>query len=161
MSLTDEIKRAKRVFICGNGGSAANALHIANDLVASGIKAQALTGDVATMTAIGNDFSYDEIFSRQLITLGQAGDLLVALSGSGNSKNICLAIEAARFMGIRSILITGGWISQPKAAEFADEVIRCGGDMQAAEEMQLWFGHQVMRELKKPEIVWSAVKAVA
>jgi D-sedoheptulose 7-phosphate isomerase len=149
MRLADAIKKANRVYLCGNGGSAANAIHIANDLVGCGIKAHALTGDVATLTAIANDFSYQAIFSNQLMKFGEPGDLLIAMSGSGNSENICLAIEAAKARGMYSILITGAYNGEPRAAVFADEVIRVGGDMQSAEEMQLWMGHEAMRQLRK------------
>ena len=132
MSLTDRVRRAKHVFIIGNGGSYANAIHIQNDLIACGIKA--FTLDPSTLTATANDFGYGVIFSRWLMTVGEPGDLLIALSGSGKSKNILNAIEAAELIGMDVERVFG-------AAQ--------GLDMQAAEEAQLVLGHQLMRELRR------------
>ena len=86
MSLADRIKRANAVYIIGNGGSYANAVHICNDLISVGIRA--FTLDPATLTASANDFGYETVFSRWIAAVGERGDLLIALSGSGNSKNI-------------------------------------------------------------------------
>jgi len=131
MSLADRVRRAGHVFIIGNGGSAANAMHLQNDLLACGIKA--LTLDLATLTATANDFAYEFVFSKWLMTVGEPGDLLIALSGSGKSKNILNAIEAAELIGMDVEKVFG-------AAQ--------GLDMQAAEEQQLVLGHQLMRELR-------------
>lgn len=150
MPLAEAIRQAKRIYLCGNGGSAANAIHIANDLIARGVRAQALTADVATLTAIANDFGYEQVFARQLEVLGEPGDLLVVLSGSGRSPNILAALKKAREIGMRSIAITGRFgliFGPPSAVEFADEAIIDGGDMQAAEEAQVRLGHELYREL--------------
>ena len=96
---------ANHVYLCGNGGSAANAIHIANDLVSVGIRAHPLTADVATLTAIANDYGYEFVFSRQLAVFAQRGDLLIVLSGSGNSENILQALASAKHLGIPSIAI--------------------------------------------------------
>jgi D-sedoheptulose 7-phosphate isomerase len=130
--LADAVVKAKRVYIIGNGGSAANANHIANDLVSCGIRAHALT-DVATLTAIANDISYGAVFSHQLKVFAEPGDLLLALSGSGTSKNIVQAIDEAKKIGMETMLIT--------------RYLR-GKDMQASEEEQLELGHEVMKCLK-------------
>lgn len=148
LKLGKAIKKASRVYLCGNGGSAANAIHIANDLIGCGVRAQALTGDVATLTAIANDFDYESIFSRQLDVIGSDGDLLVALSGSGRSPNILKAIQAAKDKGVRTFAIVGEWNVDCPAAVLADECVRWGKDMQDAEEKQLYLGHKVMRWLK-------------
>lgn len=148
MKLAKAVQKANRVFLCGNGGSAANAIHIANDLVACGIKAQALSADVATLTAIANDFSYVEIFSRQLATLGAAGDLLVALSGSGRSPNILQALQKGNDLGMETWAILGDFNQDMPAAHIAKKHLRFGKDMQDAEEKQLYLGHKVMRWLK-------------
>ena len=148
MRLAKAIKKAKRVYICGNGGSAANALHIANDLISCGIKAQALTGDVATLTAVANDFRYEEVFSRQLDVLAESGDLLVALSGSGRSANILGGIESARRRGAKTFAIVGEFNVDCPAAVLADDCIRWGKDMQDAEEKQLYLGHKALRWLR-------------
>jgi D-sedoheptulose 7-phosphate isomerase len=147
-TLLTYLKQAKRVYICGNGGSAANANHIANDLISCGIKAQSLTADVATLTAIGNDYGYEFVFSRQLDVLGDHGDLLIALSGSGNSQNIVEAANAARLKGIKVFAITGAWNCLNNVANLAHIAIGYGENMQVAEDYQVSLVHQVYRALK-------------
>src|SRR6185503_5933163 len=109
MLLADLIRKAKRVWIAGNGGSAANAIHWANDLLSCGVRAQALTADVATLTAIANDYSYGAVFSHQLKVLGDPGDLFIALSGSGKSPNILQAIATAKEIGMETYPIFGAY----------------------------------------------------
>lgn len=133
MKLAEAIRKAKHVYLCGNGGSAANAIHIANDLVSCGIKAHALTADVATMTAIANDHCYEDIFRQQIRVFGERGDLLIAMSGSGKSENILRAVIAAEIAGMDVFTIFGN---------------ERGEDMQTAEEMQIRLGHDAMRWLK-------------
>jgi D-sedoheptulose 7-phosphate isomerase len=100
------------IFFCGNGGSAADAQHMATEYVVRyqrtrrPLRAIALTTDTSILTAAGNDFSFDEIFSRQIEALGRAGDLLMVHTTSGNSPNCVRAIEAARLLGMRSIALT-------------------------------------------------------
>jgi D-sedoheptulose 7-phosphate isomerase len=149
MKIAQEVKKAKRVFLCGNGGSAANALHIANDLIGCGIKAHALTGDISTLTAIANDASYEEIFAKQIEVLGEPGDLLIALSGSGKSPNILAALKAAHSRGMRCAAIVGDFNAEPPAQQLADITCKWGADMQEAEEKQLLMGHRIMRWLKR------------
>ena len=148
MRLVDAIRRAKTVYLCGNGGSAANAIHMANDLVNVGVKAHALTADVATLTAIANDYSYEEVFSRQLVVFGQPGDLLIALSGSGKSENILAALRTANVRGMDTFAIIGDFNEQMTAEHLANDFIRAGADMQKAEERQLELGHEAMMELR-------------
>lgn len=131
MLTAERIRRAKRVFIIGNGGSYANAAHIANDLLACGIPA--FTLDAATLTASANDYGYETVFARWLETVGAEGDLLVALSGSGTSKNILAAIDAAVRKGMDFYLVTDYLKTR---------------DMQQSEEDQISLGHELMRQLK-------------
>ena len=145
--LLECIKKAKRVYIIVNGGSAANAIHIANDLISCGVKAQSLTADVATLTAIANDYGYDCIFSRQLGVLGEKDDLLITLSGSGNSHNVIQAIYEALLQKMTVFSITGAW-NQNKASSLAHYAIQYGENMQDAEDYQLKLIHQVYRMLK-------------
>ena len=133
MSLIERIRRAKSVFIIGNGGSHANAIHICNDLLSVGIRA--FTLDAATLTATANDYSYEDVFSRWLSVVGERGDLLIALSGSGTSPNILKAIKRGRALRMDVYLLT--WY------------LKDGMDMQLSEEAQLTMGHQWMRGLKK------------
>lgn len=130
--MLEKIRKAKRVYIVGNGGSFANAIHIQNDLEASGVRAHTL--NPATLTATANDFDYEFVFSKWIMLHGETGDLLIALSGSGKSRNILNAVEAARLLGM-DVWEEYGAIQ--------------GFDMQASEERQLFLGHELMRELKK------------
>ena len=130
-SLVSKIRRAKKVLIIGNGGSYANAVHIANDLISVGIKA--FTVDPATLTAAANDHGWYQGFVRWIKTVGERGDLLIALSGSGKSPNILMACEEAERIGMEVHREFG-------AAQ--------GFDMQASEERQIWLGHELMRVFK-------------
>lgn len=142
-ALVRAIRKAGRVWLCGNGGSAANALHIANDLMAAGIRAQAML-EIATLTAIANDHGYDQVFARQVALLAEPGDLLICLSGSGNSPNILAAIRAAKDKGVDVVVITMGG----RAAAMADSIIT-PQNMQASEGTQLWIGHELAQRLQE------------
>lgn len=102
-----------RVFVCGNGGSAADAQHFAAELTGRyqqdrrGYPAIALTTDTSALTAIGNDYGFEQMFSRQLSALARPGDLLVAISTSGNSPNVVMAVEYARHQGIVTLGLLG------------------------------------------------------
>ncbi len=102
-----------KILACGNGGSAADAQHFAAELVGRfererrELAAIALTTDSSILTAIANDYHYDEIFSKQVRGLGKKGDILLAISTSGNSKNVVAAIEAAKKIGMHVIALTG------------------------------------------------------
>ena len=107
------IARGGTLFICGNGGSAADAQHIAAEFTGRylrkrrSLSAVALTTDTSAITAIGNDYSFDEIFSRQLEGLGKSEDILLAISTSGNSKNVIKAVEVAEEKGMKTIGLLG------------------------------------------------------
>jgi D-sedoheptulose 7-phosphate isomerase len=107
------LRNGGTMYFCGNGGSAADAQHLAAELAGRytmdrpPLPAVALTTNTSSLTAIGNDFGYDQVFSRQLEGLGTAGDVLVALSTSGGSRNVMRAIDAARRMGLTVIGFTG------------------------------------------------------
>ena len=101
-----------KVILAGNGGSAATASHFANDVAIGSddydrpFRALSLTDNVAVLTALGNDFGFDEVFVRQLRVLAESGDVLVAISASGNSANLISAVEYAASAGIRTVAIT-------------------------------------------------------
>ena len=107
------VKNSNTLFICGNGGSAADAQHFAAELIVrykknrASIPAIAFTTDTSVLTACANDFSYDQIFSRQLEGLGNKGDLIIGLTTSGNSMNIIKAFEIAKKKKIKTICLTG------------------------------------------------------
>ncbi len=143
----------RQVFLCGNGGSAGNAVHLANDYIygvakrtGGGIKATALSANSAVITCLANDVGYDSIYSEQLAVLGSQGDILIVLSGSGNSPNILKVLEEARTRKITSYAILGFDGGRSKA--IADVAIHFPiNDMQIAEDLQLIVGHMVMQSL--------------
>lgn len=102
-----------KLMFCGNGGSAADSQHLAAELTGRFIKdrrplaAVALSTDTSALTCIGNDYSFDEVFARQVAGLGRAGDVLIAISTSGNSRNVIRAVEEARRVGMRVIGLLG------------------------------------------------------
>ena len=113
-SIISSLKGGHKLFFCGNGGSAADSQHIAAEFVGRFQKerkawpAIALTTDTSALTALGNDYTFDIVFSRQLQALGQKGDVLIAISTSGNSKNVLEAVKQAKATGIITIAVTGG-----------------------------------------------------
>jgi D-sedoheptulose 7-phosphate isomerase len=118
--LANRLRAGQTLFTCGNGGSAADAQHIAAELAGKfylhrpGLPAVALTTNTSALTAIGNDFSYDEVFSRQLEGLARPGDVLFGLTTSGRSPNVRRAVEWARQNGVTTVAFTGA-----KGADFA------------------------------------------
>jgi len=134
----DEVVRVLRaggkVLILGNGGSAADAQHLACELVnryrvdRPALPAIALTTDTSILTAIGNDSDYRYVFSRQIEALGNRGDLVLAITTSGNSENVLRAIEQAKGMGIRTLVLTGG--DGGRAAALADLSVCVSGSDQ-------------------------------
>ncbi len=107
------LKAGYKILICGNGGSAADSQHFAAEIVGrfekerKGFPAIALTTDTSALTAIGNDYGFDQIFSRQVEALGQKGDILVGISTSGNSENVIKAVETAKEIGIFTVGFLG------------------------------------------------------
>jgi len=152
-ALLESWQKGSRVFICGNGGSAGNAIHLANDFLygiakktGGGLRVMALSANSAVITCLANDVGYDHIYSEQLAVQAQSGDLLIALSGSGNSANIVRVLERASIMGVRSFAILG--FSGGKSKQLADVAIHFPvDDMQIAEDLQLIVGHMAMQWL--------------
>lgn len=113
VAMVDCLRSGGKVMACGNGGSAADAQHFAAELIGrfererQELAAIALTTDTSILTAVGNDYSYEEVFSKQVRGLGKKGDILLGISTSGNSKNVVKAIEAAKKIGINIIALTG------------------------------------------------------
>ena len=138
------------VFFIGNGGSAATASHFANDLAIGindykrPIRALSLTDNVAVMSAVGNDVGYEEIFTRQLRVLGRKGDILVAISASGNSPNLVHAMAYAGTVGIKTVALTA--FDGGKLKAMADESIHVPTDPKEfgpAEDAHLIINHLV------------------
>jgi D-sedoheptulose 7-phosphate isomerase len=151
--LLDCWKTGRQVFFAGNGGSAGNAVHLANDLLyalskraGSGLRVEALPANTAVITCLANDEGYDRIYSLQLAVKARRDDVLIVFSGSGNSPNILKALEEAKRIGMRSYAVLG--FSGGKAKALADVPIHFAvDDMQIAEDAQCIVGHAVMQWL--------------
>lgn len=155
--LAEEMKACRQsgrqVFLAGNGGSAANSLHLANDFLcglssssAPGMRVHALPANQSVITCLANDKGYETIFSLQLAVQARHDDVLIVLSGSGNSPNIILALEEAKRIGMRTFAILG--YSGGRAKQLADTVIHAAiDDMQIAEDTQLIIGHMILQWL--------------
>ena len=153
--LTEEvfgrITRRKQIFLCGNGGSAANSIHIANDYLCgvekkpgAGARVEALPANQAVVTCLANDIGYSEIYAEQIRVKADEGDLLIVLSGSGNSENILKALEAAHNIGVKTAAILG--FSGGKAKSLANIVIHAEiNDMQISEDIQTMVLHHIMQ----------------
>lgn len=152
-SLLSAWKSQRQVFIFGNGGSAGNAMHLANDWIygisktfGSGLRITALPANGSVTTCLANDEGYESIFSYQLAVLAQPGDIAIALSGSGNSPNIVKALEYCKESQIESYAILG--YSGGKALTLADHPIHVAiNDMQISEDLQMTIGHLLMQWL--------------
>ena len=139
-------RSGNKVLFFGNGGSAADAQHIAAELVGRyyldrpALPAQALTANTSSLTAIGNDYNYDQIFSRQIEAFGQAGDVAIGISTSGNSRNVIEALRAAKRKDMVAVGMTGESGGQLKA-----EVDHCicvpSGDTPRIQEAHILVGH--------------------
>lgn len=148
-------EQSRQVFLCGNGGSAGNAMHLANDFLygidPSGKKSlnvEALPANSSVITCLGNDIGYENIFSHQLKVKAKAGDVLIVLSGSGNSANILNALRRAKANDMTSYAVLG--YQGGEAKNMADVAIHSAvDDMQIAEDLQLIIGHMIMQFLAK------------
>ncbi len=144
------LRHDKKLLICGNGGSAAEAAHFATELVGRYAKARAslpalaLSSDGSLITCIGNDFGYDHVFSRQIAGLARPGDLVVVLTTSGNSPNIIAALKEAKTLGLDSIAFLGRGGGKAKGLATVD-LIMPGDSGAAAQEAHLFLIHHFCR----------------
>lgn len=147
--ISDEVARAlkkgKKILICGNGGSAAESQHMAAELVVrfqrerKALSALALTTDTSIITAMSNDYSFEDIFSRQVEALGREGDILFGFSTSGNSRNIVKAFKTAKTLGLKTVAICG---QGGKIQELGDYVFKVNSSVTARiQEVHLIFIH--------------------
>ena len=126
--LVEIYQKGGKLLIAGNGGSAGDAQHIAAEFVSRfffdrpGLPALALTTDTSMLTAIGNDYGFENLFSRQVEAQGQSGDMFIGISTSGNSKNVIKAIEAAKANGILTVALCGLGGALPSLADVAIQV---------------------------------------
>jgi D-sedoheptulose 7-phosphate isomerase len=129
--LAGTLKRGGKVLACGNGGSAADAQHFAAELVnrfeveRAPLAAVALTTDSSTLTSIANDYAYEQVFSKQVRAIGRRGDALLAISTSGNSRNVVEAMGAARELGLTVVALTGAGGGRMAALVSEDDVHIC------------------------------------
>ena len=144
-ALVGSLEHGGKVLICGNGGSAADAQHLAAELVGrqnfdrAALSGLALTVDTSALTAIGNDYGFDEVFSRQVHALARPGDVLIGLSTSGCSRNVVKAVEAAKVVKATSIAFTG---REPRDLAIADIVFPCPSeDTAIVQELHITLGH--------------------
>jgi D-sedoheptulose 7-phosphate isomerase len=145
--LAASIKDGGTVYICGNGGSAAEAQHFAAEFVGRflterpGLPAVSLSADTSKLTAIGNDYGYDEVFARQLKALARPGDCLWALSTSGTSPNVLKALAVAREKGIFSLFMCGRTLADPSVASVV--LYSPAPSTPRVQELHLLYGHLV------------------
>jgi D-sedoheptulose 7-phosphate isomerase len=148
------IKSGNLLMICGNGGSAADAQHIAGEFICrfyrnrEPMPAIALSTDTSVLTSISNDYSYNDVFSRQVNALGKNGDILLGISTSGSSKNVLEAFKAAKDKGIKTILLTGA--VERDIAKLSDIVIQAPStDTPRIQEMHLIIEHIICELVEK------------
>jgi D-sedoheptulose 7-phosphate isomerase len=144
--VTGSLARGGKILICGNGGSAADAQHIAGELVGRFLKerpalpAIALTTDASVLTSLANDYSFAEVFARQTAALGNQGDALIAISTSGRSENVIRAAQTARRNGLSVIGLTGA--TGGRLAELCDACVRVPSTVTPRiQEMHILVGH--------------------
>ena len=153
--ISNSIKNGGKIMLCGNGGSAADAQHLAAEMLIrlrpnynrEGVPAIALAQDVSTITACGNDFGFDRLFERVLESLGNSGDVLIAITTSGNSMNVIKAMQLAREMNIIvfGFLGAGGG----KALELCDEAFLVpSSDTGRIQESHITAGHALMEYIE-------------
>ncbi len=154
--LLDARNTGVTIFFMGNGGSAATASHFANDLAfgtndyEKPFKVMSITDNVPVLTALGNDYGYDEIFIRQLKVYGRKGDILVGISASGNSQNLISAFEYATTVGIKSIALTA--FDGGKMRKIADQGVHIPtgkGEYGPAEDLHMILDHLVANYLMR------------
>jgi D-sedoheptulose 7-phosphate isomerase len=157
--IAEAFTEGRKVVLFGNGGSACDASHIAAEFVnrfkreRPGLPALALNTDMAVMTSIANDYDYSEIFARQLKTLADTGDIAIAISTSGNSRNVLKAVEAAKKKGVRTIAFTG--IKGDKLASKSDYAfVVPSEDTPRIQETHILLGHVLCQMVE--EILFEA-----
>lgn len=159
--LYDDIKKCQangnKIIIFGNGGSAANSIHIANDFIYGatindpcGLDIVSLSANPAVLTCLANDISFSEIYSHQIKSIAKKGDVVIALSGSGNSKNILQALKVSRVLGLKTYGVYG--FDGGQAISITDEVFHINiNDMQISEDIQLIIFHILMQWMSKKD----------
>lgn len=153
MGIAEEVlallRRDGKIFLCGNGGSAADAQHIATEFISRfyrdrpAMNAEALTVNTSTLTAIGNDYSYERVFARQVEAKARPGDMLIGISTSGRSRNVLEALRYAKDQGVKTAMLTGDhWV--PELEELCDYVVRVPSKITPrVQEAHIFIGHTI------------------
>jgi D-sedoheptulose 7-phosphate isomerase len=148
--ISSAIRNGHKLMICGNGGSAADAQHMAAEMVGrmlierNPLPAMALTTDTSNLTAIANDYSYDVVFEKQVQGLGRTGDVLLGISTSGNSKNVIKAAEAARVKGMKVISMTGGTGGKLREISDVNLNVELGKNSSRIQETHIFIVHSLV-----------------
>ena len=144
----ETLKNGNKILLCGNGGSAADAQHIAAELVGRykterrGLPGTALTTDTSALTAISNDYGYDRVFDRQVASLANTGDLIIGISTSGNSANVLNALKCAKALGCSTLGLSGR--DGGAMNEVCDvNLVVPSNDTPRIQEMHILFGHTI------------------
>ncbi len=148
--IVDSYKEGGKLFLCGNGGSAADAQHLAAELVGRfylerrAWSAEALTTNTSIITALANDYGYDSVFARQIEAKAGEGDILIGITTSGTSRNICNAFKQAKKMGVKTILMTGELPEYCDILEYTDCMLGVPSkDTARIQEMHIMAGHVI------------------
>ncbi|HEX3406499.1 MAG TPA: SIS domain-containing protein [Caulobacteraceae bacterium] len=157
----------RTIYLCGNGGSAGNANHLANDFLYGagvtngiGLKVESLSANPAVLTCLANDIGYENVYAEQLRVKGEPGDVLIVLSGSGNSPNVVRALEVGQAKGMTSFAILG--FTGGKCKGLAQHPIHFPvDDMQISEDLQMVIGHLCMQWLCANPLTQPAASAAA
>ena len=157
-SLREAWRTGGHIYLCGNGGSAGNAIHLANDFIYGagiknngGLRVEALSANAAVITCLANDLGYEHVYAEQLKVKAQPGDVLIVLSGGGNSPNVVKALETGNAIGMKTFAILG--FSGGRCKDIAQHPIHFEiDDMQIAEDLQLIVGHICMQWLSEQEV---------
>lgn len=152
--LVEAVRKGRRIFLCGNGGSASDSQHIACELIGRirehgiSVPAFSLASNISTLTALSNDFGYENIFSKQLTVYGKEGDILIVMSTSGESLNIIRALETARKLNMKIIGLTGR--KENRLSSMANLAIRVpSDDTPRIQEAHIMIGHILTSVLKR------------
>ncbi len=152
--LVEAVRKGRKIFLCGNGGSASDSQHIACELIGRirehsiSVPAFSLASNISTLTALSNDFGYENIFSKQLTVYGKEGDILIVISTSGESLNIIRALETARKLNMKIIGLTGR--KENRLSSMANQTIRVpSDDTPRIQEAHIMIGHILTSVLKR------------
>lgn len=153
-SINQALKNGNKIIWCGNGGSAADSMHLSTELIGryksnrKSLSSISLSSDSVAITCIANDFGYENIFSRQIEGVGKSGDVLVCLTTSGNSLNIIKAIKVAKLMNVKTILMSGN--KGGKCSGLSDlELIIPSQSTARIQEIQIFIGHIICDYIEK------------